>query len=587
MLSKYVQDLPLPTESISPKLLALLTPVGMDPFETPEVTSRYEYDLYGPKYEYVHMFMALTNGPEAITLDKFHETTDGVVSYSVPCINECGELAEFYPNISGCDYIVASHGNGSFYSFNLAEKVWMSLGLSPRCVGGDDQKMIFDDLSLPEFGVAEGEISNFYHFGSSRNISWRMSNEYLRNYLWMRGKFGTRGFFYEAHIHETPEITAALGQESQVNYKPDDGWYELCLRRIDGNVLVQLWAMVCAVTPERCPLQSADQLIWPGIPGAMDHRRANALIDPTTVYLDDRFLERYEQNTNYDTTPVNVYGEWECNPSYLGQWSFSDCRRIGRNLVKLRLRELYKGKPDREIVWAHSHVVTHAVIAQTDMNEEHIVSKVQRFIDSLLNVCDGLAWLCVETAGQNISGEELLDISREELTANGWRHYPNLSRLAQVAPLEMSEQLFLSRCKEIHELWQKLPNGVLRKIINCTGHDSRSYRGWGSLKLLQLLTNALERLNKNHETVFNFEAGCGEEELTERNAKLKAVFLTAHLRNADAHMGGAVTETLSDMGFDISLTNSGYGRALDFIFDQNIAAFTHIATEISAIRARR
>jgi hypothetical protein len=318
----------------------------------------------------------------------------------------------------------------------------------------------------------------------------------------------------------------------------------------------------------------------------MNHQRANALVGAPAIYLDDRFLERYEQNTSYDTTPFRAHDRWTCNPSYLGQWSFSDCHRVGRNLIQVRLRELYKGKPDREIVWAHSHAVAQAVVNQADMNEEHIVAKVQRFLDTFLNLADGLAWLAGELGVGNVTCEELTGISRQELQAEHWLPYPKLSRLAQVAPLNMSEQQFLSRCKEIHEFWQKLPNGIVRRIVDQSGHDGKKYKGFGSLKLLQILTNCLERLSSNHETTANFDADHQESEVVDRNPNLKPLFLTADLRNADAHNGGSVSQTLSDLGFDMSQANSGYGRALDYVLDQNIDAFAYIASELSARRNR-
>ena len=110
------------------------------------------------------MIMALVLKPRLSLLDIPREARNAVVSFSTPDVSEQGGLAEFTPSVSGLDYIVASWGDGYFYSYNLAEKVWMALGLSPRCLGGDLQKVIFDDLSLPEFGVVEGEISTEYYF---------------------------------------------------------------------------------------------------------------------------------------------------------------------------------------------------------------------------------------------------------------------------------------------------------------------------------------------------------------------------------------------------------------------------------------
>lgn len=532
------------------------------------------------------MVMALTDEADTLSVADFGEVSDGVVSFSTPIVDDCGGLAGHSPSVSGHEYVVASHGDGSFYGYHLAERLWMALGLSPRCVGGDDQRLIYDDLSLPEFGVAEGEISSSYYYQASRNVSWRMSNEYLRKYLWMQGKHGTRVFFYEANIQETQEISDLLGDDGHYFAKPEDGWYELDIRRINGKTLMQLGAVVCAVTPELCAVQTAAGLSWPGIAGAVDHQRANALVEPTPIFLDDQFLERYEQNSFYQTTPFQTHGDWKCSPSYSGQWSFTDCRRVGRNLIQVRLRELYKPKPDREIVWAHAHVVPQKIVDQTDLNEEHIVAKVQRFLEALLNLADGLAWLATDLGLGAPTCEDLIGVSREELQAEHWLPYPKLSRLAQVAPLSMSEQQFLSRCKEIHELWQKIPNGILRRIVDEGAHDPKSYRSFGSLKLLQILTNILERLNSNQETTANFSGGHQDSEIADHNGNLAPLFFTAELRNADAHTGGSISETLTRLGFDMSQTNTGYGIALDFVLDQNIDAFNYIGAEINALQAR-
>ena len=201
-------------------------------------------------------------------------------------------------------------------------------------------------------------------------------------------------------------------------------------------------------------------------------------------------------------------------------------------------------------------------------------------------MADGLAWLTTDLGLGAPTCEDLIGVSREQLQAEHWLPYPKLSRLAQVAPLSMSEQQFLSRCKEIHELWQKIPNGILRRIVDEGGHDPKCYKSFGSLKLLQILTNILERLNSNQETTANMSGGHQDSEITDRNANLAPLFLTADLRNADAHTGGSVSETLTRLGFDMSQTNSGYGTALDFVFDQNIDAFSYIVAELASLKNR-
>ena len=414
--------------------------------------------------------MALTPEPKPEFSRIQNDAADGVVSYSTPYVREQGDLAVFNPSVSGLDYIVASWGSGLFYSYNLSEKVWMALGLSPRCIGGDVQKVVYDDLSLPEFAVAEGEISTEYYYSPKRNVRWIISNEYLRRYLWMRGAYGVRVFFYEALLPDGPELRVLMSGESHVTLRAKEGWYTLDIREHRGGLLVQIWAAVVAIPPELCPERSADGLMWPGVAQAMNRDRANALTGTMPVYLDDRFLERYEQSSLFRTVPVKVDGRWLCSPSYGGQWSFTACRRVGRNMVTVPMRDLYEAKPDREILHAHAHALDTSRVAEFDHDEEHIVSKTQRLVDELLELGDKIEAVCA-AIGEPKRAEEIVGFSRVELKANGWLNYPKLCRLALVAPLAMTEQAFLSRCKSLHELWQRIPNSVLRTLIVRAGHS--------------------------------------------------------------------------------------------------------------------
>ena len=583
MIIDYMDQFPIPAVQLPPRLRSLLEPINDNPQLRVEVASRYDVDQDGLDREYVHMVMALVPKADIAQLGIPREASDGVVSFSTPDVREQGELADFTPSGSGLDYIVASWSNGSFYSYSLAEKVWMALGLSPRCLGGDQQRVIFDDLSLPAFGVAQGEISTEYYFSPKRNVSWTMSNEYLRRYLWMRGAYGVRIFFYEALLPDCPDLRAVMAGEVHARLKPDGGWYDLDIREHKGRLLIQVWASVVAVTPELSPELSANGLIWPGVAGPMTHDRANALVEIMPVYLDDRFLERYEQSSLFDTSPVNIFGQWHCSPSYRGQWSFAGCVRVGRNLIKVPIQELYKSKPDREIKHAHDRVLDPAQVAEFNLDEEHIVSKTARFADQLLNLGDQLATLSDAAGAAPRPATEIVGLSRAELSANGWLNYPELSRLAQVAPLSMTEQAFLSRCKNIHELWQRIPNGFLRNLLVSAGHTRLDIKTLGSLKLLQALLNIVERLNAEGESVDAFGTDAEPGDLTTQNSTLATLFVNNDLRIADAHDAGGVHRGLEILGFDTAALNQGYGLALDHVFDGVIDAFSHLNTELAKL----
>jgi hypothetical protein len=581
----YVAQFPIPAHMLPGRLRALLEPVGFAPEQAIEVTTRYEFDRFGPGYEYVHMIMAVVPDDGLDVTPLLREATDGVVSYSVP-IDEKGYSRDFVPSVSEHDYIVASWGDGSFYTYHLAEKVWMALGLTPRCVGNEDQRLVYDHLSMPEFAVAEGEVSNEHYWSPKRNVSWKMTNEYLRKYLWLRGAYGVRVFFYEALLADRSELRALMNKECHILIEPDGGWFSLDIREHKGGLLVQVWATVKAVSPELCPEQSADGVIWPGVSGLMTHERANALVDILPVFLDDRFLQRYEQSSFYEATPVWVYDRWHCSPSYRGQWSFTDCVRIGRNLIRVPMRELYKPKPDREILHAKAFVVEPAVAASLDQNEEHIVSKVQRLLEQLLDLGDNLSALAAIVKTPK-AADELTGFSRAEIRANGWTAYPQLSRLAEVAPLDMTQQAFLTRCKRLHEVWQRVPNGFLKTILEQAGCPRVKIKQLGSLKLLEALLNIVTHLNANEETSDAFQNGEEPDGWQNQNAAMAPLFLNNDLRIADAHDTiGSSLKTLEQLGFDIGNLNQGYGRALDFVVDHVIDAFAEINEQIANLTSR-
>lgn len=584
----YLAAFPIPAHVMPPRLRDLLEPVGMSPSQRVEVASMQESDPHGEQAERLRLQMAVVPGVDDGPIEVLSEAGRGVVEYSVPAGDTLGCSAKFSPSISGHDYIVAAWGNGSFYTFNLAEKVWMTLGLTPRCVGNDQQRLVYDDLGLPEFCVAEGEVSSDYYWNLKRTVSWRMSNECLRRYLWLRGARGVRVFYYSAQLLDVPEVRAIMEGKSHVVRKPAEGvaWYELDIREHKGGLLLQLWASVEAVMPELCPEQTAEGVQWPGDAQPMTYACADALLDPNPVYLDDRFLLKYEQSSFYGSTPAHIGGEWYCSPTYRGQWSFTECRRIGRNLVQVPMRELYKAKPDREILHARSFAINPSDLAHVNLHEEHVAAKVQRLLDVLLRLGSSLSALGARV-GLNKSAAELTGFDQAEVDANGWMAYPALSRLAQVAPLDMSQQAFLARCKSLHELLQHISSGYLRSLLEHAGCPKAAVKGLASLKLLEALLNIVERLNTHDETSDAFVSGIEPEGWRSRSKAMAPLFLNNDLRIADAHE--AVEKcliALQQLGFDTANVNAGYGRALDFVLDGVIDALDTVATAIEKLMRR-
>jgi hypothetical protein len=114
-----------------------------------------------------------------------------------------------------------------------------------------------------------------------------------------------------------------------------------------------------------------------------------------------------------------------------------------------------------------------------------------------------------------------------------------LRRLAPVVPADMDEQAFLARCRVLHQRWQRMPDGLLRRFVVQAGvTNKRPKEGFGSLKLLQAVCNITDRLNANLERVGDALPTTVEPNgWALRNPHLAALFVTHELRNTDAHPG--------------------------------------------------
>ena len=351
---------------------------------------------------------------------------------------------------------------------------------------------------------------------------------------------------------------------------------------------MQVWATVPAVAPKLCPQPNIHKLVWPGDTEAMTEARIGEASSQTEyLFVRDTFLERYQQNSIYDTVPVRTPdGVWLCSPSYGGQWSFVGCQRFGRNLVRVSVYELYKkAVPEREIMHAHAHAIGPDEVAQYSADEEHLPAKVHRLLVQLLDLGDNLSLLGDGVGVQHKDAEALVGFSRAELAANGWLRYPALCSLAQVAPLAMTQQAFLSRCKSLNELMQKIPEKYLLSLLTAAGCANNELKTFGGrFKLIQALFVLVDGLRKNGDGVASFAGSADVFDWREQSAAMSALFVNYDLRKADAHdLGGEWRKRLEELGFDTAQLNDGYGRALDFMFDAVIASLQTLNQSLRAV----
>ena len=111
------------------------------------------------------------------------------------------------------------------------------------------------------------------------------------------------------------------------------------------------------------------------------------------------------------------------------------------------------------------------------------------------------------------------------MAADGWLAYPALDRLAQVASLNMAQQMFLVRCKGLHEFWQRI------LWLERAGCPTGTVRDLGSLRLLQALLNILEGLNAQAEANDAFASAREPVDWSDRSESMVSSFLNIDSQN--------------------------------------------------------
>lgn len=578
----YLSKLPLPAEQIPQGLKDLLfVEDNSNPQREVTVTHRYERNKYQDDYDYTHMIMAVVPEDDVANLSVLRESCEGVVTFSTQDCTEKGGAWGTDISISGYGYIVASWGSSLHYSFFLAEDVWMKLGLKPRLIGDDEQKVIFDEVSSPSYGVAQGDVSSEYYFKSNKDVKWTMRNDYLRKYLWMKGCVGVKVFFFEAYIERTKEVLELLSGSN--HFRIELPWIEFEIVDHTDRILLQAWGTVQSVQPELCFELDVNTLVWPGHKSPMTMSRATDYRSGEYVYVDDAFLTKYEKDKTYEAIPFFYGNHYHADPSYGGQWAFRDCVRVGRNLVKIPFYELYRGVPQKEVYHVFDYAKDQSLIDTNSLDDEHIVSKTFRFARELAELNENLVSLG-RVLDVPLSSSDIFEYNRDELDDEGIRNYPVLQKLAHVASIDMQEQDFLARCKTINEIINKIKTGSLKKLSIAMGVKAKDIERLQTLKLLQGILNLTRIINEQNEEQSALRHANELANYNSSNHTLAALFINNDLRNAEAHEAvNKSIEHLSSLGFDSATLASGYSHALDFIFDQVIESLKNFNATLNEV----
>jgi hypothetical protein len=410
-----------------------------------------------------------------------------------------------------------------------------------------------------------------------------MRQDYLREYLWMRGETGVRLFWYECALDPAPELAELLGEKESVTLEHPDGWCSVRLYRSRGGdeIIVFVKAAVAAIPPERLPAPRAEGLIWPDIDGPMTPRHADAMINGGKVWLKDSVLQRYEDNPEIDTALHRwPEGRWMVAPSYKGEWGFEAMTRVGRNLLRTDIRSVYKGVPEAEIVHCWTHALHQADVDTLDLAEQNIVEKVERLAWNLMSLTESLCALAnrlgYQRSASEIFGEDWDRFRRELL-----RGSPALLALCRVAPVEMSQQAFMERVKDVVEYWTRFKPASLQTILRKLGCEDPEIGKLKSAKLLSAIRTVVEEATEAGVDSDGIADHPAPEDWGRKREDMAALFISHDIRIANAHsLSAEVLDRLNALGIDRDSLREGHGRALDRIMDTTAEAIAGVDQSI-------
>ncbi len=446
----------------------------------------------------------------------------------------------------------------------------MCYGLCPRILK-DPERIIWDNLSLPEYDVVCVKPLSHYNFPSNSGCSVKINRQYLEDYASLKNCAIVAVFYEERYCALDDELKERLNGLEAISITAPGRLIDIKCTNLPGDeaVLCQIWGCRLILIPESRPISDEHSLDleWPDYPGIMTSERARAQGVCNLVYIHDQVLDQFEGKSEYRINPRNG------SVSYDGWWALSYCRRIGRDYIAYEVKKIYEGCPPSIIRHIHRHAVPEniAVAQQRILGNVNIGDRAEKLINALGNLGLELADIC-DSLELPYEDADIIGLNKKDIDDNGWWTISSLKPLGYRVSQDITKEEFLERCKNIYKLFEGFKEKALRQLLIKLGMDSEKIKSiGGSFKLfatlMQLCSIALESgldlVKHNKEIVSRWNPDI-------RLDELKPLFALADLRISAAHNSseGKIKAALEVYGIDPDSMSSGWGIAVDQVYDR-------------------
>lgn len=440
----------------------------------------------------------------------------------------------------------------------------------------------WDNLEGPTKDVVVTGPASVYDFPDCTPTSILIDRDHLQDYLTLRDALLVQTIFEHRWGAADDEIDQWLG----TNEQREERYRNYCLRIGRGHgtprlVFAEVHGASVIAGPANLPITDDDLdengLIWPGIAQPVTNAVAHASMFDM-VYVSDRVLGAYEGRAEYRINPE--FG----SVTHGTQWSVGFCRRVGRDRIQLELKKLYEGNRSAVIRHWHAHA-TAKPSADEAAIKANIGMRAKALTYSLTRLGEAIDALSAKLVLNAKSSTKLV---RHELDYYGWYTFEAIEPIGRHVPLDITLDQFLDRCVTLAKfVVEGLLEASLRKVLLAIGVDEGAIKGHRTLKLLDLLVKLAAVANSAGLSLSadgmvivqrSIEDAVGEEQ------PILPLFVLNDLRNIMAHNKDKPKDlawaALEKVGISPGHTATGYGAALDAIYDQLEFTLSQVAEVI-------
>lgn len=346
----------------------------------------------------------------------------------------------------------------------------------------------------------------------------------------------------------------------------------------------EVWGTHVLAEPGPLPISQYEEehadLLWPGFDGPVSEARALAMLHMESVFIRDAVLKNYEEFPEYEVNPEHGSVDYE------GRWIVGPRHRVGRDLIQIELRELYKGNPPHVVKLWNEHAVPPPVGDAASPSTPNVATRSKRVVFAVLSLAEALSALGSSHAADLSKLTAFVPWGRDELAYSGWWKPSQIAPITRHIPSPLSREEFLKRCQRLHRVTVEAWNQAhLRRLATSVGMPPATTGDWRSLKMLDFVVKACA-VAVDAGLFLPGSASAMQSRLTDAPdpMPIKAAFVLNDLRQLESHISDASSDaklaaSLEYLGIEPQAVTD-YGNALDKMYEAVALAYETATTTI-------